>query len=661
MVRSTIFPKFADMQSDEKTISALTAQAHNAEADKRTLQRKLAASERRVQDLEKRLTEQQAASEERVRSLTDQLSQEMAKVSDMMQQLVSYMMGKGDVTLAGTIHETVVAGIREEVRQEFRAMLDEKDAMLSEKDARIAALEALVNQDHDGEPPLITIKKLEHQNEDLRRSTYGQKTEGKYNGRNDMTPADEADLNGEDVPESTFDVSEEEFTEVMAIINSARKNAIKSNGRKKGQKVPHRFQPLKASAREIIIEPKDKPEGATLCEGKERRTYRIVHHPAWVEYICFVCPKYEKDHKYYQAKAPKHSMGKCKADASILSWIIYEHLVKHVTLGEIEQDLKSMGLNIAHATLCHWMELAAEKLEPLDEPLHQEIITSGNFHSDESTLQVLDVPVGTKEDEEVPMHYYIRWIYDFIAPGSGLTQYWFYDQGRRTQEAVEEYVKGITEKTYIHTDGAKMYEIYNAAGITMRVACAVHVRRPFWKLKETSDDAARIVYLFDEVFRKERKWNDEEGMTNEKRRGRRWEEVYPILHEMKNILDRMEKELDKETEPDLVRAVNFALKEYPQLLRYLDDGKLAFSNNICELQMRQIAIYRNQSYFLGSVKSAKRFARLVSLTQSAKNCKRNVQKYFHDILNRIVVAVEDELVSMLPHKWVEPVTIPLVY
>ena len=52
MVRSTIFPKFADMQSDDKTISALTAQAHNAEADKRTLQKKLAASERRVQDLE---------------------------------------------------------------------------------------------------------------------------------------------------------------------------------------------------------------------------------------------------------------------------------------------------------------------------------------------------------------------------------------------------------------------------------------------------------------------------------------------------------------------------------------------------------------------------------------------------------------------------------
>lgn len=280
-------------------------------------------------------------------------------------------------------------------------------------------------------------------------------------------------------------------------------------------------------------------------------------------------------------------------------------MVKHVTLGEVE--MKSMGLNIPHSTLCHWIELAADRLEPLDEPLHQEIINSGDFHSDESTLQVLDVPVGSKKDEKVPMHYFIRWIYDFIAPGSGLTQYWFYGQGRRSQEALEEYVKDITEKTYIHSDGAKMYEIFNAAGVIMRVACAVHVRRPLWKLKETSDDAARVVYLLDNVFRKERTWNDEEDMTNEKRRQRRWEDVYPILHEIKNILDRMEKELDKETEPDLVRAVKFAQKEYPQLLRYLDDGKLAFSNNICELQMRQIAIYRNNSFFLGSVKSAKRF------------------------------------------------------
>jgi len=635
----------------------LSAQVHNAEADKRTLQKKLAASERRVQDLEKRLVDQQSASDEKIRNLTDQLSQEVAKVSSMMQQLVDYMMGKGSVTLSDTLRDSVVAGVREEVRREFQGVIDEKDA-------RIAALEAQINhKDDNGESLETTIKKLEQRNQDLNRDLHGQKTEGKYNGRNNMTPADEADLNGEDVPESTFDVSDDEFSEIMDGINELRSNnkpSVKSKGRKPGQKVPQRPQPLKAQAREIVLEPDYVPEGATLCKDQEDRTYRIVHHSAWTEFICFVRPKYEKDHKYYQAKAPKHCMGKCKADASMLAWIIYEHLVKHVTLGEIENDLKSMGLNIAHSTLCHWLELAADRLEPLDEPLHNEIVTSGDFHGDESTLQLKDVKVGANENE-TDMHYYVRWIYDFIAPGSGLTQYWFYDQGRRTQEAVEEYVKGIVEKTYFHSDGAKMYEIFNAAGIIMRVACAVHVRRPFWKLKGTSEDAERIVYHFDTIFRMERKWNLEKGMTNEKRRQRRLEEVAPILHEIKNILDRMEKELDKETEPDLVRAVKFAQKEYPQLLRYLDDGKLAFSNNICELQMRQIAIYRNNSFFLGSVKSAKRFARLISLVQSAKNCKRNVQKYFHDNLNRVMVTAKEDLASILPHRWVEPVTIPLVY
>ena len=189
------------MKSDEKTIVALTAQAHNAEADKRTLQKKLAASERRVQDLEKRLTEQQATSDDKIRELTDKLSLEMAKVSDMMQQLVSYMMGKGDVTLAGTIHETVVAGIREEVRKEMR---QEYQGIIDSQAAEIAALEAIVNQGHDGESPQTTIKKLEQRNQDLNRDLHGQKTEGKYNKRNNMTPADEADLNGEEVPESTF-------------------------------------------------------------------------------------------------------------------------------------------------------------------------------------------------------------------------------------------------------------------------------------------------------------------------------------------------------------------------------------------------------------------------------------------------------------------------
>ena len=45
------------------------------------------------------------------------------------------------------------------------------------------------------------------------------------------------------------------------------------------------------------------------------------------------------------------------------------------------------------------------------------------------------------------------------------------------------------------------------------------------------------------------------------------------------------------------------------------------------------------------MKSAKRFARLVSLTYSTKNRKRNVQKYFHEVLNCVRVTVKDAQVG----------------
>ena len=95
-----------------------------------------------LQDLENRLAEQQASSDERIRSLTDQLSQEMGKVSSMMQQLVDFMMGKGAVSLSDTLRESVVAGVREEMRKEMRR---EYQDIIDEKDTRIAALEAMQN------------------------------------------------------------------------------------------------------------------------------------------------------------------------------------------------------------------------------------------------------------------------------------------------------------------------------------------------------------------------------------------------------------------------------------------------------------------------------------------------------------------------------------
>ena len=84
------------------------------------------------------------------------------------------------------------------------------------------------------------------------------------------------------------------------------------------------------------------------------------------------------------------------------------------------------------------------------------------------------------------------------------------------------------------------------------------------------------------------------------------------LNDLKSYLDKLAKNLEKEEEPELLKAVNYALTEYPCMLRCLEDGSLDLSNNVCERQIRRIAKYRNNSYYVDSPEVGVGFARLMS-------------------------------------------------
>ena len=51
------------------------------------------------------------------------------------------------------------------------------------------------------------------------------------------------------------------------------------------------------------------------------------------------------------------------------------------------------------------------------------------------------------------------------------------------------------------------------------------------------------------------------------------------LNDLKSYLDKLAKNLEKEEEPELLKAVNYALTEYPCMLRCLEDGSLDLLNN----------------------------------------------------------------------------------
>jgi hypothetical protein len=83
------------------------------------------------------------------------------------------------------------------------------------------------------------------------------------------------------------------------------------------------------------------------------------------------------------------------------------------------------------------------------------------------------------------------------------------------------------------------------------------------------------------------------------------------------------------------KALNYSLKRWPALTRYLDDGNLPADNNWVENQIRPIAVGRGNWLFAGSLRAGRRAAAIMSLIQSAKLNGRDPHAYLKDVFLRL--------------------------
>jgi hypothetical protein len=238
----------------------------------------------------------------------------------------------------------------------------------------------------------------------------------------------------------------------------------------------------------------------------------------------------------------------------------------------------------------------------------------------------------------------------------------FFERGRRSRKAGECYFKNVRKRLFAHSDGAPMYKCYDVtakdlekcsevADIIIRIACLVHVRRPFFKLRDCSSDAREIVGAADLIFHLDKQIKGKWGGDFNRIAQERVLQIGPILLSIKNMLDILERELDQAKEPELVKAVKYALKEYPCLLHCLQNGALDFSNNCVEREIRRLAKYRNNSFYAGSPEGGVRLARTLTTFANCKAYNIDPYKYLCDVFRRIKNTAKDELVNLVANRW----------
>src|SRR5690625_4014208 len=97
------------------------------------------------------------------------------------------------------------------------------------------------------------------------------------------------------------------------------------------------------------------------------------------------------------------------------------------------------------------------------------------------------------------------------------------------------------------------------------------------------------------------------------------------------------------------KALDYSLKRWTALTRYLEDGRVPIDNNPIEQQIRPLALGRKNWLFAGSLRAGQRAAAIMTLIQSAKLNGHDPLAYLGDLLERLPTQPTHRIHELLPH------------
>jgi hypothetical protein len=197
------------------------------------------------------------------------------------------------------------------------------------------------------------------------------------------------------------------------------------------------------------------------------------------------------------------------------------------------------------------------------------------------------------------------------------------------------------------TDDFSGYKACFELGV-IEAGCMAHARRKFYELWAQHQSAVgeQALKFFAELYEVEREVADADSAARLEARQRRSRTVADALHQW--LRQQRQKVPDGSA---TARAIDYGLKRWVALVRYIDDGNLPIDNNWVENRIRPIALGRQNWLFAGSLRAGQRAAAVMSLVHSAKLNGHEPHAYLRDVLERLPTLPASRIEELLPHRW----------
>ena len=411
-----------------------------------------------------------------------------------------------------------------------------------------------------------------------------------------------------------------------------------------------RVKPKELPRRREVIEPTDAEKVCPCCSGMkvkigEVSSERYDYQPASIfvrelvrpTYACRACEQKGLDPQIAKAALPPEPLPKSNVGPGLLAHVIVSKFVDHLPLYRQESILGRHGLPIRRSTLCDYLQGCGQLLKPLFDHMHQRLLTSYAIHADDSPIKLLR-----------PKRTAYAWIY----LGDDDNPYTLFDftAGRR-EEFPQRFLKDF--KGFLHADG---YSGYNVVHEHLRhVGCWMHARRYFVEAKGNDPRSFEALAFIRTLYAVEKEIEDErnrrkEPFTHDDGVKKRQSRAGPILERFKAWLE-MQRATSTPSS-SFGEALTYARNQWPSLIRYVDDARLAIDNGEAERGIRPLAIGRKNWLHIGGDSGLTTASVLLSVCASAKRNHLKPWAYLTDVLNQLASrSPTADMNDLLPDCW----------
>jgi transposase len=346
-----------------------------------------------------------------------------------------------------------------------------------------------------------------------------------------------------------------------------------------------------------------------------------------------------------QAAVPAHIIDKGIPTTGLLAQVLVAKYADHLPLYRQEGIFGRAGLAIARSTLAAWVGQCGVHLQPLVDALKAELLTRNVLHADETPLAMLKP--GNGKTHRAYLWSYCTTAYD---PLRAVVFEFADSRGGQHARAFLGLPGNEGWRGKLVCDDFSGYKACFEMGVT-EAGCLAHARRKFHELwaEHKSPIGERALKFFVELYDIERELGELQPDERKRMRQKRSRPVADALHQW--LTQQRQKVPDGSA---TAKAIDYSLKRWRALTRFIDDGELPPDNNWVENQIRPIAIGRSNWLFAGSLRAGQRAAAIMSLVHSARLNGHEPHAYLRDVLERLPAQPASRIGELLPHHWQPP-------